>query len=194
VRRYENTNFVEHRVENNLFRNERLVQQFRIFMEEAISQPAQLKTNEKLFGAFVHLLHENLRGGSYMETISGEANPALPGTAQTEDFSNRLRRYIQSHLQERPTLQTAARAMYLSRTQLARRVRAETGKTYLELVNEHRLETAKELLANTDWTISNIAIFIGYKTPHYFHIYFRRETEMTPNQYRLAARKKSTFN
>jgi AraC-like DNA-binding protein len=167
---------------------------FRIFMEESISQPTRPKSSEKLFQAFIHLLHGNLQDGLYMETISGETNPTLQDAPQTEDFLNRLNQYIQSHLQERATLQNAARAMYLSRTQLARRVRNETGKTYLELVNEHRLETAKELLLNTDWTVSNIATFIGYKTPHYFHTYFRRETEMTPNNYRLAARKNGTIN
>jgi AraC-like DNA-binding protein len=163
-------------------------------MEESISQPTRSEAYEKLFQAFIHLLNGNLQDGFYMETISGESNPVLQDASHEEDLVNRLNHYIQSHLQERPTLQNAARAMYLSRTQLARRVRSEAGKTYLELVNEQRLETAKELLLNTDWTVSNIATFIGYKTPHYFHTYFRRETKMTPHNYRLAARKNGTIN
>ncbi len=194
VSRYDSVNSGDHPTENKLFRKESLVQQFRTFMEETISHPTRLKTNEVLFQAFIHLLHGNLQDGHYMETISGETNPLLKGKVQTEDLLDRLNHSIQSHLQERPTLETAARAMYLSRTQLARRVKSESGKTYLELFNEQRLETAKELLTNTDWTVSNIATFIGYRTPHYFHVYFRHKMEMTPNEFRLAARKKSTFN
>ena len=190
IHRYEDAKTDKWQVENYLFRNERLVQLFRIFMEEAISQPRRLKLNGTLFQALIYLLRGNLQDGFYMETLSGETNPLLQEAPSPEDFLHRLNHYIQSHLQERPTLQSAARAMYLSRTQLARRVRAETGKTYLGMVNEQRLETAKELLVNTDWTVSNIATFIGYKTPHYFHLYFRRETGMTPNEFRKATRKK----
>jgi two-component system response regulator YesN len=74
--------------------------------------------------------------------------------------------------------------MYLSRSQFSRRVRAETGKTFVELLNEHRIETAKELLRDTDWTINSITSFIGFKTPHHFQSLFREQTGMTPNTYR----------
>lgn len=148
---------------NYLFRNERLAELFQIFMEESISQPTRAKTREKLFQAFIHLLYGNLQDGVYMETISGESNPILQDASLEEDFVNRLNHYIQSHLQERPTLQNAARAMYLSRTQLARRVRTETGKTYIELVNEQRLETAKELLLNSDGQSVTSPLLSGIK-------------------------------
>ena len=80
--------------------------------------------------------------------------------------------------------------MCLSRTQFANRMRAETGKTFIELVNEHRVETAKQLLRNSDWTITTIASFIGYRTPHYFQSSFVKRLGVTPGQYRKQIQKK----
>jgi len=175
---------------NYLFQHPYLIQLFHMLVEETISL-AEKKSDvtTKLLQAFFQLLQHKVREGLFQEVTSGEINPDFVNPTQPDDFPAVLHQYIQSHLQERPTLEDAARHMCLSRTQFAHRVRAETGKTFIELVNEHRMETAKKLLCNSDWTITTIATFIGYRSPHYFQTLFLQRSGVTPGQYRQKARR-----
>jgi len=179
---------------NYLFQHQYLLQLFRMMVDETISHDVPfLRTSKELLRAFFHLMQEKVQEGLFQEVNSGEMNPGLSNRMDADDFATALHQYIQSHLQQRPTLEDAARHMCLSRTLFANRVRAETGKTFVELVNEHRIETAQQLLRNSDWTITTIASFIGYRTPHYFQSSFSRSLGVTPGQYRKQAQK-STIN
>jgi len=175
---------------NYLFLNNPLIQLSQIAFGEIIADTNNNRElHQTLFQSFLLLTQANIEKGLFTESISGRKNPIPAELPVPEDFSTRLTKYIQSRLQDQPTLEMAAQHMYLSRTQFARRVRAETGKTYIELLNEHRIKTAKVLLRDSDWTVSNIATFVGYQTPHYLHKLFRQQTGMTPDNYRAYNRK-----
>jgi AraC-like DNA-binding protein len=180
---------------NFLFQHHYLIQLFRMMMDETISHEENLPdVGKELLRAFFHLLRMKVRMGLFQEVNSGEINPNFLPRQDSDDFSAALHQYIQTHLQERPKLEEAARYMCLSRTQFAHRVRVETGKTFIELVNEHRIETAKNLLSNSDWTITTISSFLGYRTPHYFQLLFSQRLGITPGQYRQRVHeKKSTI-
>jgi AraC-like DNA-binding protein len=171
---------------NYLITHAHTLQQFRILMEETVSDsPASLDLSEKLLQSFLRFFDREIQAKRYLlVSMRSDERSQEHQFQESGNFSEELHRYIQSHLCERPTLERTARGMYLSRSQFSRRVRAETGKTFVELLNEHRIETAKELLRDTDWTINSITSFIGFKTPHHFQSLFREQTGMTPNTYR----------
>jgi len=180
---------------NYLITHAHTIQLFRIMMEETIADPGALDSSEKLLQAFLRLFAREIKEKRY-QRVSQRAEKELQGNRfqQSGNFSEDLHAYIQTHLYERPTLEGTARDMYLSRAQFSRRVRAETGKTFVELLNEHRIETAKELLRDSDWTISSIAGFIGYRAPHHFQSLFLQRTGMTPNTYRKQTREIETLS
>ncbi len=181
---------------NHLLTHGHTLQLFRILMDETLSDtPAPLELSARLLQSFLRLFDREMQAERYQ--VFREADAAEQERLrfkETGNFTESLHQYIQSHLYERPTLEGTARVMYLSRAQFSRRVRAETGKTFVELLNEHRIETAKELLRDSDWSISKVAGFIGYRTPHYFQSLFRHKTGMTPNEYRHQSRKFETIN
>ena len=78
--------------------------------------------------------------------------------------------------------------MHLSRTQFVRRMREETGQTFVEFLTDYRIKEAKTLLRESDWTISAIAGFLGFKTPSYFRTVFLRQTGQTASAYRIQNR------
>jgi two-component system response regulator YesN len=82
-----------------------------------------------------------------------------------------------------------ARAMYLSRAQFARRMRQETGKSFVEFLNDYRMEEAKVLLQDSDWTVRVIAGFLGFQSSTYFQTVFRRSCGLSPSQYRAKTKK-----
>lgn len=57
--------------------------------------------------------------------------------------------------------------------------------TPLDYVHALRLEEAKQMLETTDLPIDAVANEVGYEDASFFGRLFRRETSLTPGQYRL---------
>jgi two-component system response regulator YesN len=66
----------------------------------------------------------------------------------------------------------------------------ETCKTFKEYLTETRIKRAKELLRTTTLKSSEIAYQIGYTDPHYFSYVFRKNTGLTPTEFRLQGHEK----
>ena len=65
-----------------------------------------------------------------------------------------------------------------------RLLKAKTGKTYTEYVQEIRLTKAAELLIGTPQSIEQIADLVGYQNKGYFYKIFVERYQMTPAQFR----------
>ena len=64
-----------------------------------------------------------------------------------------------------------------------------TCKTFKEYLTELRIKKAKELLRTTTLRSSEISYQIGYGDPHYFSFIFRKNTGLTPTEFRSQAKK-----
>lgn len=58
-----------------------------------------------------------------------------------------------------------------------------TGKTFIEVLTNIRMEKAKQLLRQTTLKNYEIAERVGFSDPHYFSIAFKKTTGMTPKEY-----------
>ncbi len=61
----------------------------------------------------------------------------------------------------------------------------ETGQTFKEYLIRLRIDRAKELLRTTSLRAFEVAYQSGYNDPHYFSYIFRKNTGLTPQQFRL---------
>ena len=73
-----------------------------------------------------------------------------------------------------------------SRRWLETRFRAELGQTPLVIINRLRVGKARDMLANTGQSLSDIAVQCGFSDLRRFRVVFFRHTSMTPKQYRQA--------
>lgn len=89
------------------------------------------------------------------------------------------------------TLGDAARHVHLSVNHFCTVFSQETDTTFIEYLTRLRLQRAKELLANTSLRSSDIAQQVGYRDPHYFSYLFRKNTGMSPRDFRNADKKGS---
>lgn len=85
-------------------------------------------------------------------------------------------------------LTALSRSLHLSLCQLSRSIKAGSGKNFTELLQEKRLSRAAYLLRNTDLSITDISLDVGYQNFSYFYRLFRRRFGCSPRRYRLAAR------
>ncbi|MGN0972123.1 MAG: response regulator [Aristaeellaceae bacterium] len=86
------------------------------------------------------------------------------------------------------TLADLAQELGVSHAHLSQLLRRRTGRTYSELVQEKRMDKAKELLAYTEKTVMDIALEVGYSDQFYFSKLFKRLWGMSPNAWRKQAR------
>jgi len=63
----------------------------------------------------------------------------------------------------------------------------ETCQTYKEYLTEIRIKKAKELLRMTTRRSAEISCQVGYSDPHYFSYVFRKNTGLSPTEFRLQA-------
>lgn len=82
------------------------------------------------------------------------------------------------------------RQLNLSRVQLYRRLKAETGMTPNELLRAYRLAKAASLLTTTNLTIAEIAYRVGYSSPGYFSRCFREQYGTLPQDLRTTTTRK----
>ena len=110
----------------------------------------------------------------------------LPPVKSLENqFVKKVMEHIDTQLNsELYQIEDLAEYMHLSRTQLYRKLKALTGKTFTEILKECRLIKAKKLLASSDRTVSEIAFQVGFSDQAYFSRVFKIVEKCTPLQYR----------
>lgn len=91
---------------------------------------------------------------------------------------------IESDLSEDLPLKVLANAAGLSEYHFLRMFKQSTGYTPHQYVINQRVERAKELLKQTDMSITEIAYLLGFSTPAHFTHHFRRKTGLTPTEMR----------
>lgn len=95
-----------------------------------------------------------------------------------------VKQYIRENYSRAITLEEASEIAGLSPTYLSNVFKKETGKTFLEYIQEIRMEKAKELLKHTCDTVSIISEKVGYSDVRYFTKTFIKSTGLKPNEYR----------
>lgn len=77
-----------------------------------------------------------------------------------------------------------AKALNTSRTQLHRKLKALTSVSTSNYINKVKLQKAKEMLSNTEETISEIAYAVSFSSLNYFSSNFSKEFGISPRAFR----------
>ena len=72
---------------------------------------------------------------------------------------------------------------------LTEAVKAATGRTAAQLLREARTREAQRFLLRTDLTVRQVASRVGFADPAYFCRFFRRETGLSPGDFRRGGEK-----
>jgi AraC-like DNA-binding protein len=92
--------------------------------------------------------------------------------------------YSFEHLQEPIRIEDVADIAHLSRSQFSRYFKLHTGKTFIQFLNELRVESACNLLLNEHYTIEQICYEVGFQNLSNFNRQFRKSKGLTPSAYR----------
>ena len=119
----------------------------------------------------------------YFKSI--DANQLKIATSLDKEFITNILNFIHENISD-PNLgvEQLAQELLLSRSKLYRKIKVLTGQTASEFIRKIKLEKAKELLENTDLTISEISYKVGYSSPSYFTKCFKEEYSLIPKEIR----------
>jgi two-component system response regulator YesN len=92
--------------------------------------------------------------------------------------------YVEKHYAEPITLYDVSESIYISTYYASRIFKQETGKNFVDYLNEVRIEKAKEFLCDVQYKIYEVADLIGVQDAHYFSKIFKKHTGLTPSEYR----------
>ncbi len=91
--------------------------------------------------------------------------------------------YMNSHMQEKITLEQLAEQVNISQGQFSRVFKEVTGQAPIEYLNVMRLERARGMLLNGGKTMTEIALLCGFSSSAYFSSCFQRHCGMSPSEY-----------
>lgn len=102
-------------------------------------------------------------------------------------FENELNIYFRGNRAEReglPSVKYFAERCFLSPNYFGDLVKKETGRSPQEFIQGKIIDLAKDFLAGTDKSVTEIAYCLGFQYPQHFNRYFKRGVGMTPMEYR----------
>ena len=119
--------------------------------------------------------------------ILGMAQGTTEGTPPSMEDAL-IRRAIQvfsERYAENLTMPEVANLVGLSEAQFTRRFRSVTGDSPRRYLERVRMRRAEALLALTHRSIQSISSSVGFESPFYFSLRFRKNTGMSPTEFRL---------
>lgn len=93
-------------------------------------------------------------------------------------------RYVEDHYMEPVSLEEIAGYMGFSRYYFAKFFKKNVGKTFMQFLNEYRIEKAKWILLNEDGAASEIAERTGFGSIKTYYRLFREIVGMTPREFK----------
>lgn len=101
-----------------------------------------------------------------------------------DDYVTHAKDYITKHYNEDISVKDVSDYVHLNPEYFTRLFKKETGMNIKDFITDCRLSMAKDLLQNSNLTISMIASEVGYSSFPHFTLMFKRATGMTPSSYR----------
>lgn len=92
--------------------------------------------------------------------------------------------FIRHHACEGIKVEQVLDAVGMSRSNLEKRFKDETGQTIHAVIHEEKLDRARNLLIATSLSINEISQMCGYPSLQYFYSVFKKGYSMTPKDYR----------
>lgn len=145
--------------------------------------PGDQGVREGFISVFRHLEEKGEMGGARSPGIYWDKTGARTRRGKNPVIEQALR-YIESNMNRNLSRTEVAGAVNISEEYFSRLFKQETGDTFKDYILTVKMETAKELLWDTQLSVGIIASKVGYSNFSHFSQMFKSHTGMTPQEYR----------
>ena len=146
----------------------------RFLYQEFVLEVSSLKNPDLLEPAFAHYAQ---KAADIFSHSAGDTSYRQIAAAK---------QYINEHFHEPLQMSEVAGKLYLSTAYFSRLFKEKIGMTFSDYLASCRVERARQLLATTDLSISEVANAIGYQEANSFSRLFKTRTGQSPSEYRAS--------
>ena len=108
-----------------------------------------------------------------------------PESTKTENHAiAEALKYIHNNINTKIKIEDLCKISNLSPTSLGVYFKKITGKTVVEYINKIKIDKSKQLLKETDFSITDISYELGFSDSAYFNRVFKKMTSLSPKGYR----------
>lgn len=100
------------------------------------------------------------------------------------DSINSAIKYLDNNYINKIYIEDICKIALMSQTYFSFIFKQITGKTVIDYVNTLRIRDAKDMLSNSKKSITDICFCVGFNNASYFNKVFKKETGLSPRQYR----------
>ena len=102
-----------------------------------------------------------------------------------EEMMNTLMLFIEQHISDSNLkIEDMAETVNMGRTVFYKKMTELVGMSPSDFLRSVRMQRARQLIAKSRMTFSEIAYNVGFTDPKYFSKCFKKDTGMTPSEYR----------
>ncbi len=163
-------------------REQRIINDLMDNMESELQHPVDKHSQRLITDAIALLLDYCMRFYDRQFITRHKANSDVLST-----FEQHLSAYLRSDLPQRlglPTVAYFADKACLSNGYFGDLIKKETGITAQRYIQQRVIERAKQLVLDDTLSVNQISYILGFQYPQHFTRLFKRETGMTPTQYK----------
>lgn len=131
--------------------------------------------------AWLELLLAELLDGTQYDI---RREPLSQKTPPEGHLAAKIGRYIHEHCTQPELVQTLCRQFAMSEKSLYRHTKSALGMSPKEIIDQERIERAKERLRTSGAPVAFVGEQCGFSSEVTFHRVFKRETGLTPRAYR----------
>lgn len=95
--------------------------------------------------------------------------------------------YLNNNYRTEIDFEKMAEELHISYSYIRKIVKSVTGKSVLDYINTLRINEGKRLLRQTNMTIAEIALNLGYNNVQSFNRFFKKYEGITPGEFRLSS-------
>lgn len=92
--------------------------------------------------------------------------------------------YIHENYTHSINLDDLCNDLSVNKSYFCKMFKKETGFTFSNFLNNYRIEKSKYFLENTDLSLLDVAVSVGFNTQNYYSIVFKKFMDKTPMEYR----------
>ncbi len=178
--RYLFQNFLEYGYHEALFLTKQEEQEIVLLYENLITKYEAKNTSQEVLLAYVNLIL-NLVESFYRRQFATEIEKT---NYIVREFQQLLKESYADGFANLPSVRFFARKMNLTANYLGDIIKAHTQKSALEHIHEFITEKAKKMIVESQLTNTEIAFQLGFNYPNYFSKFFKKQTQLSPSEYR----------
>lgn len=92
--------------------------------------------------------------------------------------------FLTDNVNKKISIDDVCKAVNYSKAYVFREFKKHTGKGVIEYFNILKIEKAKSLIKNSNYSVKEISLMLSFDTPNYFCKTFKKYTSFTPTQYK----------